>query len=398
VQKDIIGELQKRRVELDSLRSQLEVAERDALLEKAAELKYGKIPESEKAIKELETQWKTIPEDERLLREEVTSDDIAQVVARWTGIPVSRLLTSEVEKLVHLEAELKKRVIGQDDAITYVANAIRRNRAGIGEENRPIGSFLFLGPTGVGKTETAKALATYLFDDEKAMTRIDMSEYTEPHSVARLIGAPPGYVGYEEGGQLTEAIRRKPYTVVLLDEVEKAHPQIFNVFLQIFDEGRLTDGRGRIVNFKNTIIIMTSNLGSELIMENIGKSDSEIKEKVMGVVKQAFRPEFINRLDQLVVYHALTPSLVSTIVDAQLILVKTRLASQHIELQFTQALKTYIAEVGYDPVYGVRPLKRAIQDFILDELALRLIEKKIVPGAAVKIDVKDGRVVFELPN
>lgn len=378
-EKRIIGELQKQRVSLDTLRANLEKAEREAMLEKAAEIKYGTIPGAEKKIAALEADLKKIPEEQRLLREEVTQEDIARVVARWTGIPVTRLLSSEAEKLVHLEDELKKRVIGQDEAIAKVAGAIRRNRAGIAEENKPIGSFLFLGPTGVGKTETAKALAEYLFNDERAIVRIDMSEYQEPHTVARLIGAPPGYIGYEEGGQLTEAIRRKPYSVVLFDEIEKAHPQVFNVFLQIFDEGRLTDGRGRVVSFKNTILIMTSNLDPKL-------------------VEKAFRPEFINRLDQIIIYKSLAPKTVSAVIDLQLGRVAARLAKQDIHCTFTEPLKKRIVDVGFDPVYGARPLTRAIQNEILDELALRIIEKKILPGAVVKVDFKDGTVTFLQAN
>lgn len=397
-QKNIIGNLQSKRVRLDELRGELDRAERDALLEKAAEIKYGKLPELDKNIKQLEAEWKKIPEDEKLLREEVTDEDIARVVARWTSIPVSRLLHSEAERLVHLESELAKRVIGQDEALQKVSRAIRRNRAGIGEERRPIGSFLFLGPTGVGKTETAKALAEYLFNDERAFIRIDMSEYAEPHSMARLIGAPPGYIGYDEGGQLTEAVRRKPYTVILFDEVEKAHPQIFNIFLQILDEGRLTDGRGRVVNFKNTIIIMTSNLGSEIIQEFVGKPEDEIRTSVMILVQKSFRPELLNRLDQIVVFHSLTPAMVSTIVDSHLNLVAQRLQSQQIVLSYSSVFKKHIADVGYDPLYGARPIKRAIQDELLDELALQLIEKKIQSGSHVKVDYKDGKVTFELPN
>jgi ATP-dependent Clp protease ATP-binding subunit ClpB len=297
-----------------------------------------------------------------------------------------------------MEDSLQKRVVGQDHALRIVSDAIRRARAEISDPNRPIGSFLFLGPTGVGKTETVKALAEFLFDDPTAIIRIDMSEYAEPHSVARLIGAPPGYVGYDEGGQLTEAVRRKPYTVLLFDEIEKAHPQIFNVFLQILDEGRLTDGRGRVVNFKNTIIIMTSNLGSDIIQEHIGKEQAEIRQQVMELVQKAFRPEFLNRLDQLVVYRSLTPDLISSIVDLQLAHVSQRLASQQIHISFTLPLKKHIAEIGYDPAYGARPLKRAIQDEILDELALKIIEKNIQPGAEVKIDYKDDKVTFSLPN
>ncbi len=397
-EKRIIGDLQKQRVLLDQLRLALEKAERDALLEKAAEIKYGKIPEIEKRIGELEYEMNKIPQDERLLREEVRKDDIARVVARWTGIPVARLLSSETDKLIHLEAELKKNVIGQDEALSHIASAIRRNRAGISEETKPIGSFLFLGPTGVGKTETAKALASYLFDDQRALIRIDMSEYQEVHAVARLIGAPPGYVGYEEGGQLTEAVRRKPYSVILLDEIEKAHPQIFNVFLQMLDDGRLTDGRGRVVNFKNTIIIMTSNIGSDLISHETGKIEDIMRTKVMDVVTQSFRPEFINRLDKMIIFHRLTPELMQKIVEKELALVGARLATQNIRLDFKAAVKKHLAAAGFDPVFGARPLKRVIQDSILDELALQIIEKKVLPGSLLTIDFKDGHITFALPN
>lgn len=393
-QKNIIGKLQKKRVELDSLRGELEKAEREAMLDKAAEIKYGKIPEIEKAIKGLEKDLAKIPEEERLLREEVTQEDIAKVVARWTGIPVSKLLTAEADKLVHLEEEIAKRVIGQKDAVHHVASAIRRNRAGIGDEHRPIGSFLFLGPTGVGKTETAKALADYLFNDEKAIVRIDMSEYMEPHAVARLIGAPPGYVGYDEGGQLTEAVRRKPYSVILLDEIEKAHPQVFNIFLQLLDDGRLTDGRGRVVNFSNTILIMTSNLGSDIIQTYAGKEHKDMEGKVLEIVYKAFRPEFLNRLDQLTIFHSLSPKDIFDIVDLQLKVVEVRLAKQQLQVEFTQDLKNYMVEIGYDPAFGARPLKRAIQDQILDELALKIIEKDIHRGDKVTIDYKDGQIVF----
>jgi ATP-dependent Clp protease ATP-binding subunit ClpB len=378
-EKHIIAELQKQRVTLDQLRLELEKAEREAMLEKAAEVKYGKIPQTEKNIAELEKELAKIPVEERLLREEVRDDDIARVVARWTGIPVTRLLSSESDKLVHLEDELKKRVMGQDEAVAKVASAIRRNRAGISEETKPIGSFLFLGPTGVGKTETAKALAEYLFNDERSLVRIDMSEYQEPHNVARLLGAPPGYIGYEEGGQLTEAVRRKPYSVILLDEIEKAHPQIFSVFLQMLDDGRLTDGRGRVVNFKHTIIIMTSNLDPKL-------------------VDKVFRPEFINRLDQKIVFKTLTPALMEKIVDKELAQATARLVSQNMKLDFTPALRKHLAQAGYDPVYGARPLKRVIADEIMDELALRIIEKKLTSGSHITVDFKDGNVRFTLPN
>lgn len=397
-EKNLISTLQEYRVRLDSLRLELEKAEREAMLEKAAKLKYGDIPELEKKIKSLEKQLAEIPEEERLLREEVTEDDVARVVSRWTGIPITKLLTSEAEKLVHLEEELKKRVVGQDEALRKIAGAVRRNRAGVAEENRPIGSFLFLGPTGVGKTETARALAAYLFNDERAIVRIDMSEYQEPHSVARLIGAPPGYIGYEEGGQLTEAVRRRPYSVVLLDEIEKAHRQVYNVFLQVFDEGRLTDGRGRVVNFKNTIIIMTSNLGGSVISEYGGKNEDRMHEEVEQIVRKTFPPEFLNRLDQIVIFRQLTSAEILRIVDIQLALVSERLLQQGIRVIFTEALKNHLATEGYDPVYGARPLKRVIQDSILDEIALQIIEKNITRGSQVKVDVRNGKVVISRPH
>jgi ATP-dependent Clp protease ATP-binding subunit ClpB len=397
-QKKIIGNLQKFRVESDELKLKLEKAEREAMLDQAAEIKYGKIPDLDRKIKSLEADLKQIPEDERMLREEVTADDIARVVARWTGIPVTRLLSNEMEKLVLLENVLKKRIIGQDEAIMAIANSIRRNRAGISDESRPIGTFLFLGPTGVGKTETVKALADFLFNDEKALIRIDMSEYQEAHTVARLIGAPPGYVGFEEGGQLTESVRRKPYSVILLDEIEKAHPQVFNTFLQVFDDGRLTDGRGRVVSFKNTIIIMTSNIGSEAISLYGGKDEAKMREEVMDMVNRSFKPEFLNRLDQVVIFHNLTPGQMVLIVDLQLQSVARRLASRGISLAFTPGLKKYLAGKGYDPVYGARPLKRVIQDEILDELALRIIEGKYQSGTRITIDYKNNGIIFLLPN
>lgn len=396
-QKDIISQLQRLRVDIERLRSELERAEREALLEKAAEIKYGKIPELEKKLKVLEEEWKRIPDEEKVLQEEVTEEDIAQVVARWTSIPVAKLMSSETEKLVALEKELQQRVVGQDEALQKLANAIRRNRAGIGETTKPIGTFLFLGPTGVGKTETAKALAAYLFNNEKALLRFDMSEYQEAHTVARLVGAPPGYVGYEEGGQLTEAVRRKPYSVILFDEIEKAHSQVFNIFLQIFDDGRLTDGKGRVVSFRNCICILTSNLGSTII-EAENKSYDRMRQKVLEVVHRSFRPEFINRLDQIIIFRALTHAVLSKIVEKQLHEVQERIAQKGVKLEYTDALKKHLLDVGFDPVFGARPLKRAIQDLILDELALQLIEKKISPNSRVKIDVKDGKVKFLLPN
>jgi len=374
-QKELLVKIQKLQVKAEQLRNQLESLEKDVKLEEAARIKYGELPGIEQELKSLQVQWEKIPTEERLLKLMVTEEDIASVVQRWTGIPVNKLLTSETKKLLALEAELKKRVVGQNDAVTEVAKAIRRSRSGIGEPNRPIASFIFMGPTGVGKTETAKAIAEVLFNDERLMTRLDMSEYSEPHTVARLIGAPPGYIGFEEGGQLTEAVRRKPFSVVLLDEIEKAHPQIFNTLLQVLDEGRLTDGKGRIVNFTNTVIIMTSNL----------KNEAE--------VKKTFRPEFINRLDQIIVFEALTPRMLEQIVELQLERVNQRLSLQGLTLKWTDLAKAHLAKAGYDPVYGARPLKRLIQDKILDELSLRIIEGKFKPGDMIKIDLaKDGKL------
>jgi ATP-dependent Clp protease ATP-binding subunit ClpB len=392
-QKKIVSRLQKLRLQIDQLKNELEKAEREVLLDKAAEIKYGKLPELEKQLKEEEEKWKKIPKEEKLLKEEVTDDDVAKIVARWTGIPVTRLLRSEAEKLTHLEDELKQKVVGQDEALVKIAKAIRRSRAGLSEEGRPIGSFLFLGPTGVGKTETAKALAFTLFNDEKALIRIDMSEYQEAHTVARLIGAPPGYVGYEEGGQLNEAVRRKPYSVILFDEVEKAHPQVFNIFLQIFDEGRLTDGRGRTVNFKNTIIILTSNLGSEIYREE--KDEKKREEKILEKVQKFFRPEIINRLDAIVIYRRLNLEMMRKIVDLQLNLLKERLKKQSLDLEVSEKVKDHLLKVGFDEVYGARPLKRVINELITDEIALQIVEGKIKPNDKIGIDFKNGKIVIE---
>jgi ATP-dependent Clp protease ATP-binding subunit ClpB len=394
-QRGLIQDIQEIRAKIDALRIELEQAEREVDLQKAAEIKYGKIPELEKQLNTLMDEWKKIPEEERVLREEVDEDDIAKVVSRWTGIPASRMLASEAERLMNLEEELGKFVVGQEDAVRVIARAIRRSRSGLGEKTRPIGSFLFLGPTGVGKTETAKALATILFNDPHAMIRIDMSEYQEAHSVARLIGAPPGYVGYEEGGQLTEAVRRRPYSVVLFDEIEKAHSQVFNIFLQIFDEGRLTDSKGVTVDFKNTIIIMTSNLAGEIIRDAAGKNNADTREKVWQVLHQYFKPEFLNRLDSVVIFNPLSAKDVLQIARLQLERVKVRLSENGINLVITDDLISYFAEEGFDPVFGARPLRRIIEERLVDEIALRIIEGSIKPGDTVTPVVKNGKVVID---
>jgi len=392
-QKEIITQIQQRRAKIDALRIELEQAERDVQLEKAAEIKFGKIPNLEKELKVLREQWDKIPVEARVLREEVDEEDIARVVSRWTGIPVTRMLSTEAERLMNLEDELKLRVIGQNEALTVLSRAIRRTRAGLSEKNKPIGSFLFLGPTGVGKTETAKALAGILFSDEHAITRIDMSEYQESHSIARLIGAPPGYIGYDQGGQLTEAVRRKPYSVILVDEIEKAHPQIFNLFLQIFDEGHLTDSKGVTVDFKNAIIIMTSNLGSDVILEVKGKKE-EINKKVWEILRKSFKPEFLNRLDSVVIYNQLTAKDMLEIVRLQLEKVKERLAENNIIFKSQEDLEYYFAEEGYDPDFGARPLKRLIEEKLVDEIALRIIENKVKPGDTIKPTVKNRKIII----
>lgn len=398
-QKEIVKALQDARKKIDVLKGELEKSEREVDLEKAAEIKYGKIPELEEKLKEYEAKWKAIPEDKKLIREEVTDEDIARIVARWTGVPVTRLLEGEAERLLTLESELEKRVVGQEEALNAVAKAIRRNRAGVAAVQGPIGSFLFLGPTGVGKTETAKALAEFLSGSEDNIVRLDMSEYQEEHTVARLIGAPPGYVGYEEGGQLTEAVRRKPYAVVLLDEIEKAHPNVFNTLLQVFDDGRLTDGKGRVVDFKNTIIIMTSNLGSQLIRDFAGKNAAELQNELDRLLAQTFKPEFINRINAVVVYNPLSKEVMDRIVDIQLDGVRKRLAEQDIKISLSEKAKKYLAEKGYDPVFGARPLKRLIDDEILDEVSYMIIEKRISQDDAIQVDLDSkGKLEIKLAN
>jgi ATP-dependent Clp protease ATP-binding subunit ClpB len=362
--------------------------------EKAARLKYGEAVELQKQLEKENERLAQLQKGHRMLKEEVDEEDIARIVSRWTGIPVQKMLEGEVQKLLKMEERLHDRVVGQDEAVAAVASAVRRGRAGLSDPNRPIGSFIFLGPTGVGKTELARALAAFLFDDEQAMIRIDMSEYMEKHTVARLVGAPPGYVGYEEGGQLTEAVRRRPYSVILFDEIEKAHPDVFNVLLQILEDGRLTDGQGRTVDFKNTVVIMTSNLGSALLQDP-RISDAERRRLVMEAVRAHFRPEFLNRVDEIIIFSPLTQEQITTIVDIQLELLRKRLAQRKITLTLTPAAKQLLASEGYDPTYGARPLKRVIQRRLQDPLALAILEGKFHDGDHIEVDVERGQLVMK---
>jgi ATP-dependent Clp protease ATP-binding subunit ClpB len=396
-EKEKIERVRKIKEELDDSRLQLERASGAYDYATAAEIQHGRIPqlqgELEKETKELERVQAT----GKMLKEEVDAEDIAEVVSKWTGVPVSKLLEGEMQKLLTMEERMSERVVGQDEALQALADAVRRARSGLADPNRPIGSFLFLGPTGVGKTETAKALAEYLFDDERAMIRIDMSEYGEKHSIARLIGAPPGYVGYEEGGQLTEAVRRRPYSVILMDEVEKAHPEVFNVLLQLLDDGRLTDGQGRTVDFRNTVVILTSNLGSNLYGDPLtsGEDFETVKRDILEVVRAFFRPEFLNRLDEIVIFRPLGVSEIKKIVDIQVHRLGERLRDRRIELHLTEAALLQVATAGYDPVFGARPLKRAIQNEVMNPLAQRILRGEILDGDAVAVDYQDGRFVFD---
>jgi ATP-dependent Clp protease ATP-binding subunit ClpB len=379
--------------ELERARLDFEAARRAGDLARMSELQYGRIPELEKRLQSAQDAESRAP---TLVRNKVTEEEIAEVVSKWTGIPVSKMLEGEREKLLRMEESLARRVVGQDEAVKAVSDAIRRSRAGLSDPNRPNGSFLFLGPTGVGKTELSKALAEFLFDTEEAMVRIDMSEFMEKHSVARLIGAPPGYVGYEEGGYLTEAVRRRPYSVILLDEVEKAHPDVFNVLLQVLDDGRLTDGQGRTVDFRNTVIVMTSNLGSQLIQELAGEANYErMKSAVMEIVGQHFRPEFINRVDDVVVFHPLGMEHIRAIVDIQVGYLRKRLAERDIELELDDAARTLLGEAGFDPVYGARPLKRAIQHQLENPLAQSILRGDFGPGDRILVTARDGALAFE---
>ncbi|HVG18569.1 MAG TPA: ATP-dependent chaperone ClpB, partial [Blastocatellia bacterium] len=397
-EKESVQKIRSMREEIEQAKVDIERAEREYDLNRAAELRYGKLNQLEKQLREHEDGLDSQQSRGRLLKEEVDEEDIAEVVSRWTGVPVSKLLEGELQKLLSLEEHLHRRVVGQEEAVSAVADAVIRARSGLKDPNRPIGSFIFLGPTGVGKTELARALAEFLFDDEHAMIRIDMSEYQEKHTVARLIGAPPGYVGYEEGGQLSEAVRRRPYSVVLFDEIEKAHHDVFNVLLQILDDGRLTDGQGRVVNFKNTIIIMTSNVGSQFILEYRGQLEGaqyeQMKEGVLDALRRHFRPEFLNRVDEIIVFHALTEEDLKQIVDIQLERLRGRLAERRITLELTDEAKSHLARAGYDPVYGARPLKRAIQREIETPLSRLILKGEVKDNSVLLADVSEGRIAF----
>ncbi|MGB8217174.1 MAG: ATP-dependent chaperone ClpB [Candidatus Methanoperedens sp.] len=394
LEKDAIQKIRKIKEEIEKTRMDSEKAEVEGNLEKASELRYGVLINLQKQLDAENKKLVELQKDQKMLKEEVDEEDIAEVVSRWTHIPVSRMLEGETQKLVHMEERIRQRVVGQDEAVIAVANAVRRGRAGISDPKRPIGSFMFLGPTGVGKTELGRALAGFLFDDEAAMIRLDMSEYMEKHTVARLIGAPPGYVGYEEGGQLTEAVRRRPYAVLLFDEIEKAHPDVFNLLLQILDDGRLTDGHGRTVDFKNTVIIMTSNIGSQWIFE-LGDKEDEMRKKVMDIVHKSFKPEFLNRLDEIIIFHSLKLPEIMKIVDIQFGILSKRLEERRITISLTGKARDLIAKTGYDPLYGARPIKRTIQQKILDPLAMKILNKEFVEGDSVEVDAKKDEIVFK---
>ncbi|MEK7644290.1 MAG: AAA family ATPase, partial [Patescibacteria group bacterium] len=410
-EKEVITKIREYKKEIEKLKQQAEIEERKGDLQKVAEIRYGKIPMTEEAIQKLQDKLVDIQQKRGILKEEVTERDIAAVVARWTGIPVSKMLEDEIKKLAHMEEDLGKRVVGQAEALKAIANAIRRSRAGISDAKRPIGSFIFMGPTGVGKTELAKTLAEFLFNDDDALVRVDMTEYMEKHAVSRLIGSPPGYIGFDEGGQLTEIIRRKPYSVILFDEIEKAHPDIFNIMLQILEDGHLTDSKGRKVNFKNTVIIMTSNLASDMIM-NMGRrgelgfgdkkrgslglkgQEEKIKEKILDTLREKFRPEFLNRIDETIIFHPLDKQEMKLITDLQLSIVMERMAKQKIDLRFSPEVREWLAKKGFDSSLGARPLKRVIQTELLDKLAMEVIEGKIREGSSVEVKIKNNEIVF----
>ncbi len=392
-EKEAIERMRTVKAELEQLKMQLDQARNAGDLARASEIQYGKIPELERKLEEEQAKLAKIQQDGVTLKEEVDEEDVAEVVAKWTGVPVSKMLEGEMHKLLTMEERLRQRVIGQDEALTAVANAVRRARAGLQDPNRPIGSFIFLGPTGVGKTETARALAEFLFDDERSMVRLDMSEYMERHAVARMIGAPPGYVGYEEGGQLTEAVRRRPYSVILFDEIEKAHADVFNVLLQILDDGRLTDSKGRTVDFKNTVLIMTSNLGSREI-QSVSDDERQVREAVTQVLREHFKPEFLNRIDDIVIFHRLSRDQIAQIIDVQLERLRAMLQERNISLVLEDSARELLAREGYDPNFGARPLKRAIQTLIQNPLAMKLLRSEILPGQTIAVSARDGKMKF----
>ena len=394
-EKEAISNIREIKEQLESTRSEAQLAERQGDLSRAAELKYGTLIELDKSLEQGNRALEGLQSGQKMLKEEVDSEDIAEVVAKWTGIPIIKLMEGEKEKLLKMEERLERRVVGQEKGVIAVANAVRRARSGLQDPKRPIGSFIFMGPTGVGKTELARALAEFLFDDEQYMVRIDMSEYMERHSVARLIGAPPGYVGYDEGGYLTEAVRRHPYSVILFDEIEKAHPDVFNSLLQILDDGRMTDGKGRTVDFKNTVLIMTSNVGSQWIHDLKGENDEEMEVRVMETLRSTFRPEFLNRIDEIIIFNSLGPEEIKKIVGIQMGFLRKRLEGNKIVLELTEQAKEFRGNSGFDPVYGARPLKRAIQHLIQDPLAMKILEGSIKEGSHVTVDIKDGKVVFQ---
>nr|HPR18164.1 AAA family ATPase [Candidatus Cloacimonadota bacterium] len=394
-EKNLLKQISELSEKIDQIKADAEIAERKGELDKVSRLKYGELVEKQKQLDALRAKVKAIPEDQQLLKEVVDEEMIAEVVAKWTGIPVAKLMQSELQKLVKMEDVLSQRVVGQKEGIVALSNAIRRSRSGLSDADKPIGSFLFMGPTGVGKTELAKTLADFLFDTDKAMIRIDMSEFMEKHSVSRLIGAPPGYVGYEEGGYLTEAVRRKPYSIILLDEIEKAHHDVFNILLQILDDGRLTDGKGRTVDFKNTVIIMTSNVASQLIYEMRDQPEEEVKANLKEALQQYFRPEFLNRLDDIIVFHRLDKEQIRRIVKLQINQLNKRLKDRNIELEFSDAALDKLTEMGFDPQFGARPLKRVIQKEIEDRLAIELLEGNVLPGQKIRIEVEGNEFKFE---
>ena len=393
-EKDAVGKIRDLKAQRERVKLEEQKAERAGDLARVAELRYGQALQIERQLEQENARLAQIQRDQKMLKEEVDEEDIAQVVAKWTGIPVARLMEGEIEKLVHMEERLHQRVVGQDDAVRLVAEAVRRGRAGLQDPRRPLGSFLFLGPTGVGKTELARALAEFLFDDEKAMVRIDMSEYQEKHTVARMIGAPPGYIGFEEGGSLTEAVRRRPFAVLLLDEVEKAHPEVLNVLLQLLDDGRLTDGQGRTVDFRNTLVIMTSNLGSQWILE-LGENDrEEMERRVQEALREHFRPEFLNRVDEVIVFHSLTRADIRRIVDLQVESLQRMLAERELTLTLTETARDALADEGYDPHFGARPLKRTIQRRLQNPLAMKLLAGEFKPGQTIEVGVEKGEFAF----